>query len=59
MMLTGSATPMAYAIWTSQRRASPAATTFFATHRAAYARSGRPWKDPSGEGAAAVAPMPP
>ena len=32
---TGSATPIAYAICTSQRRASPAATMFFATQRAA------------------------
>ena len=28
---TGWATPIAYATWTSQRSASPAATTFFAT----------------------------
>ena len=34
---TGSALPIAYAIWTSQRDASPAATTFFATQRMAYA----------------------
>jgi hypothetical protein len=32
---TGRATPIAYATWTSQRPASPAATTFFATQRAA------------------------
>jgi hypothetical protein len=32
---TGSATPIAYASWISQRRASPAATTFLAAHRAA------------------------
>src|SRR6266542_6613171 len=34
---TGCATPIAYATFTSQRSASPAATTFFATYRAAYA----------------------
>ena len=32
---TGRATPIAYATCTSARRASPAATTFFATWRAA------------------------
>ena len=32
---TGSATPMAYATCTSQRRARPAATMFLATQRAA------------------------
>src|ERR1041385_8050564 len=34
---TGSALPIAYATWTSQREARPAATTFFATQRIAYA----------------------
>ena len=33
--LTGCATPIAYATCSSQRRASPAATTFLATQRAA------------------------
>ena len=32
---TGWATPMAYATWTSQRLAAPAATTCLATQRAA------------------------
>jgi len=32
---TGCARPMAYATCTSHRRARPAATTFFATHRMA------------------------
>ena len=34
---TGCATPIAYATCTSQRVAMPAATTFFATWRTAYA----------------------
>ncbi len=34
---TGCALPMAYATCTSARSASPAATTFLATHRMAYA----------------------
>src|SRR5674476_1377182 len=34
---TGCEVPIAYATWTSQRRANPAATTFFATQRIAYA----------------------
>ncbi len=34
---TGSALPIAYATWTSHREASPAATTFLATQRIAYA----------------------
>ncbi len=36
-MLTGSATPIAYASCTSHFSASPAATIFFAMYRAAYA----------------------
>ena len=35
--LTGWALPIAYATCTSQRSASPAATTFLATQRIAYA----------------------
>src|SRR6218665_1522541 len=34
---TGAAFPIAYATWISSRSARPAATTFFATHRRAYA----------------------
>ena len=34
---SGCATPIAYATWIWQRSARPAATTFFATQRAAYA----------------------
>src|SRR5665647_2091850 len=34
---TGCEVPIAYATWISQRRANPAATTFFATQRIAYA----------------------
>ena len=37
MIETGCARPIAYATWTSQRFATPDATTFFATWRAAYA----------------------
>ena len=37
MIDTGCATPIAYATCTSQRLASPAATTFLATWRTAYA----------------------
>ena len=35
--LTGWAFPIAYATWASHRSASPAATTFLATQRIAYA----------------------
>src|SRR3712207_9568384 len=35
--LTGCALPIAYATWVSHRSARPAATTFLATHRIAYA----------------------
>src|SRR5438445_13217444 len=55
MMLTGSAIPMAYAICTSQRRASRAATTFFATQRAAYAADRSPYGGMGRYGRGAVA----